>query len=170
MNTFLKFSIAGLTLAVGACRSSDKSGATTDSTTARGVTAGRAAGAGDTGGMQGMGNMKEMAGMESGAMMQQMQAQMRAMMGASADRQMDMLPMHRQMVANMLAQMNAEMRRMNVAGDPAWNATVDSVRQDLVRMRVMSPAELQRFMRAHQQRVMRLMAMHQRMMEGRGVQ
>ena len=170
MNVLLKFSIVGLTLAVAACRSSDKSRATADSTTVRGVTAGAAAGAGDMGGTQGMGNMKGMAGMESGAMMQQMQAQMRTMMGASADSQMDMLPMHRRMVANMLAQMDAEMRRMNMAGDSAWNATGDSVRQDLARMREMSPAELQRFMRAHQQRVMRLMEMHQRMMQRPGVQ
>ena len=45
-----------------------------------------------------------------------------------------MLPMHRQRVGNMISQMSAEMRQKNMPADTAWNATLDSVRQDLVAM------------------------------------
>jgi hypothetical protein len=38
------------------------------------------------------------------------------------------MALHRQMVANMISQMNREMRDMNAAGDAAWTATIDSVR------------------------------------------
>ncbi len=38
------------------------------------------------------------------------------------------------MAANMLAQFNREMSQMNMPDDPAWRATVDSLRQDLARM------------------------------------
>jgi hypothetical protein len=75
-----------------------------------------------------------------------------------------MLPAHRQMVASMLAQMNQQMRSMNMTGDPHWTALADSLHQDLVRMPEMSPVELEAFMPAHQARATRLMAMHRAMM------
>jgi hypothetical protein len=52
------------------------------------------------------------------------------------------------------------MKRMNMSGDPAWNATVDSLRQDLKHMPEMSGQELKRLMPAHHARLMRLMDMH----------
>jgi hypothetical protein len=97
--------------------------------------------------------------------MEQMQAHMRAMHGAGGDSLTAMLPTHRQMAANMIAQMNREMRDMNMTADAAWTATVDSLRQDLVRMPEMGPPELQSFMSAHQARLERLMQMHASMME-----
>ena len=111
-------------------------------------------------GMQGMG------GTQGGGMMQEMQAHMRAMQGAGGDSLKAMLPTHRQMAANMIAQMNREMRDMNMAADTGWTATVDSLRQDLVRMPEMDAAELQAFMPAHQARLERLMQMHSSMMQG----
>lgn len=112
----------------------------------------------------GMPGMEGMHGMQNGGTMQQMQAHMRTMHGASGDSLRSMLPMHRQMAANMIAEFNREMRGMNMSGDAAWNATVDSLRQDLTRMPEMAPAELQSFMPAHDARLTRLMEMHRAMM------
>jgi len=78
-----------------------------------------------------------------------------------------MIPTHRQMVANMLSTMNDEMRRMNMPANAQWTATVDSLRQDLIRMPEMSAAELVTIMPAHRARMMRLMQMH-RTMTGKG--
>jgi hypothetical protein len=74
-----------------------------------------------------------------------------------------MVPAHRQMTANMLAEMNAEMKKMNMSGDAGWNALADSVRQDLTHLPEMSARELTDFMPAHQARMTRLMQMHQAM-------
>jgi hypothetical protein len=123
--------------------------------------------AGDTTSMEGMPGMQG-GTMQGGTMMGQMTAQVTAhlemMEGVSGDSLRAMLPMHRQMVANMLGQMNTEMRQMNMAGDATWNALVDSLRQDLTRMPEMNAQRLEAFMAEHRERVMRLMAMHGRMM------
>ena len=137
-----------------------------------------AAGGQEMGDMKGMDGMKGMAGMRGGdsagssgmmggamsGMSGDMQTHMRSMMGASAGQLKAMLPMHRQMVANMLAQMNGEMRQMNMASDPAWTATADSLRQDLVRMPELGGAEVKAMMPGHEGRVTRLAAMHRAMM------
>lgn len=125
--------------------------------------------------MQGMEGMKGMAGADSGAMggmgnmmsmMGDMQKQMDAMMKASPEQIRTMLPMHRQMAANMLSQMNSEMRTMNMPANAAWTATVDSVRQDLVRLPEQSAQQLKEALPAHHARMMRLMQMHGGMMKG----
>ena len=121
--------------------------------------------------MQGMGGMKGMAGGDSSAMgsmsmMADMQKQMDAMMKASPEQMKAMLPMHRQMAANMLAQMNTQMRTMNMPANAAWTATIDSVRQDLVRLPEQSAQQLKDAMPAHHARMMRLMQMHGGMMRG----
>ncbi len=66
----------------------------------------------------------------------------------------------------MLAQMNREMREMDMAGDEAWTATVDSLRQDLTRMPEMSRDEMAATMPGHRARMNRLMEMHRSMMGG----
>lgn len=117
-----------------------------------------------TGGMQGMPGM---GGMQGDGMMQQMQhleARMETMMGVRPDSMMAMMPEHRQMAANMLAQMNRDMQQMNMPGDEAWTATVDSLRQDLSRMPEMSVREIQEWMPGHNARMTRLMEMHRSMM------
>lgn len=117
------------------------------------------------GGMEGMQGMEGMPGMQmGGGMMEQMQAHMQAMAGESGEQFKANLPQHRQMVANMIAQMNREMRDMNMASDQEWNSTIDAVREDLRRLPEMSVSELQTFMPEHRQRVMRLMEMHRGMM------
>ena len=114
-----------------------------------------------------------MAGMQHGAatgagqnqMASQMQAHMRMMPGAGGDSLKAMLPSHRQMAANMIAQFNQEMRGMNMTPDATWNAVVDSLRQDLRTMPEMGAAELERAMPAHHARLSRLMELHQGMMK-----
>ena len=118
---------------------------------------------GDTGAMGGMEGMGGMGG--AAGMMADMRSHMRLMDGAGADSMKSMLPMHRQMAANMLATMNREMMSMNMPGDATWNATVDSIRRDLAGMPDLSDAQLQAFMPAHQARMTRLMEQHQRMMK-----
>ncbi len=111
------------------------------------------------------GGMRGMQGMQmGGGMMEQMQAHMQAMEGESAEQFKANLPQHRQMVANMIAQMNREMRDMNMTADQEWNSTIGAVREDLKSLPEMSVSELQTFMPEHRQRVMRLMEMHRGMM------
>jgi hypothetical protein len=114
-------------------------------------------------GQPGMGGM-DMSGMQSAGMMQDMTSHMQMMQNVSADSMMTLMPAHRQMGENMLAQMDDEMRGMNMQPDAQWNATADSVRQDMMRMPDMSVAELQAFMPEHRARMMRLMEMHRSVM------
>lgn len=123
-----------------------------------GAMGGMAGMGGDSGGMAGMKGMGGMSGM-----MGDMQKQMDAMMKVSPEQMKAMMPAHRQMVANVLAEMTAEMRKMNMSGDAAWTATIDSVRQDLARMPELTGKEMSAAMPTHHARMMRLMAMHARM-------
>lgn len=117
------------------------------------------------GGMEGMQGMGGMAGMQmGGGMMEQMQAHMKAMEGKSGDATVQMMPQHRQMVANMIAQMNREMQDMNMTADQEWDSTIAAVREDLVRLPEMSAQELESFMPDHRQRILSLMEMHRSMM------
>lgn len=161
LRTFAHRSLVPLVaaLVLAAC-SGDKAGDAADADQA--VAAQDTAGA--MSGMEGMQDMPGMPGMGGSGMMAQMQAHMRMMDGAGADSIQSMLPAHRQMVANMIAQANKDMRDMNMPGDAAWTATVDSLRQDLTRMPEMSGAELHQFMPAHGARVRRLMESHRAMM------
>ena len=81
-----------------------------------------------------------------------------------ADSMQAMLPTHRQRVGNMLAQMSADMRSMNMPGDATWNALIDSIRADVIRMPELSGAELQASMPDHLGRVTRLLESHGAMM------
>ena len=112
---------------------------------------------------QGMNGM-DMSSMQSTGMMNEMMSNIQMMQDMTGDGMIAMMPAHRQMAANLLAQMNQEMRAMNMASDAQWDATVDSVRQDLTLMPVMSAAEMEAFMPAHHRRMMRLMEMHRAMM------
>ncbi|MCC7054774.1 MAG: hypothetical protein IT355_15990 [Gemmatimonadaceae bacterium] len=134
-------------------------------------TAGASA-ANDTGGMPAMRGMASMSG-QSGTMdssMAGMPVEMRthvmAITGATGEAMTVMLPKHRQLVANMIARMNGEMRDMQMASDAAWSATVDSLRADLIRLPEMSGPELKAMMPAHLARVTRLNVMHAGMMRG----
>jgi hypothetical protein len=142
---------------IAACTRGDTASGSADS-------AGTASAPGASQPMSGMEGMPGMGGMQGG-MMGRMQAHMAMMDGISGDSIRALLPTHRQMAANTLSTMNREMREMNMAGDAAWTATVDSLRQDLVTLPELSGSQLLSFMPAHNARMMRLMAMHQRMMK-----
>lgn len=114
---------------------------------------------GSTAGMHGM------SGMKTKGMMEELRTHMQAMHGAGGDSLKAMLPTHRQIAANLLAEMNREMSRMKMVEEPAWTAMADSVRQDLVRLPEMGAAELQSAMPAHEARLNRLMGMHQAMID-----
>ena len=88
-------------------------------------------------------------------MIEQVRADLRALDGASADSLRRALPAHRQLVANMIAEMNREMRDMRMQADAPWTATVDSLRQDLTRMPDLGGGELAAVMPAHRVRVER---------------
>lgn len=163
--------LAVVAVALGACTTKEAGVDTTGAAMRAG--SGDSATAGSMSGMpmQGMGGMKGMAGGDSSAMggmtmMADMQKEMNAMMKASPEQMKTMLPMHRQMAANMLSQMNTQMRTMNMPADVAWTATVDSVRQDLVRLPEQSARQLKDAVPAHHARMMRLMQMHDAMMKG----
>lgn len=161
----------GMLVALGACGKA-KDTATSRDSAAPSSTSMEAAGSlegptrrDSSRGMTGMRGMGGMQGMMHGAMMDSMQTQMRMMGGLSASQLKTMLPMHRQMAANMLSQMNAQMTKMNTPANAAWTATMDSVRQDLVHLPALSPPELKSAMLAHQARMTRLMQMHRDMMK-----
>ena len=138
-----------------------------ESSTAAGATSMPDGAAADTtmAGMAGMPGMAGMSGMGDGKM-SDMHPHMTMMEKASPDSIKAMLPEHRQMAANMLSQMSAEMRKMNMPADAAFKAIGDSLRQDLVRMPELPAAELARYFPAHHGRMMRYMKAHEQMMKG----
>lgn len=140
--------------ALSSCQRSDRD-ATAGATAAPADTA---ASMGDMPGMGGTG------GIMGAAMADSMHAHMQHMETMTGDQMKAMLPEHRQMAANMLSRMTSEMRSMNMSGDAAWNATADSLRQDLARMPDMSAQQLKSMMAGHHGRIMRLLGMHGSMM------
>jgi hypothetical protein len=106
-----------------------------------------------------------MEGMMSMGMMDTMAAHMRMMDTASGATIEAMIPMHRQMAADMLTRMRDERRNMNMPAEPHWDALADSARRDLERMAGMSAAERTAMMAAHRDRMTRLMQMHRDMMQ-----
>jgi len=97
-------------------------------------------------------------------MMQQTRTHMQRMSGVPADSLMAVMPMHRQVMGQMLEGMDPGTMGMGARSDSVWNATMDSVRNDVTRMEGMSAAELREFMPAHRARVERLMSMHDSVM------
>lgn len=116
----------------------------------------------ESGGM--MPGMDNMQGMGRGGSMDQMEAHLRMMDGADADSIQALMPTHRQMVTNAIAEIRTAMRGAGAGSDAASSATSDTLRQDLSRMSAMSASGLQQFMPAHRARVRRLMESHRAMM------
>ena len=98
-----------------------------------------------------------------------MTAYMHEMDGMRTDSLPDRMPMHRERVDSMLVQMNRDMSARNMPADPRWDATVDSIRSDIMRMPGMAATELQTFMSEHHDRVMRIMETHRTMTSGAGI-
>lgn len=112
----------------------------------------------DSGGM-GMGNMQRM------TMMSGMRAHMDSMMQMSPQQMQAMMAMHQQMMSRMMDGMGADMRNMKMSGTPEWSALTDSVKQDLADLPSLKGQQLSARMRAHTDRVKRLIAMHEKTMK-----
>ena len=108
----------------------------------------------DSGGM-GMGGMNMMSGMR---------AHMDSMMRMSPQQMQAMMPKHEQMMSGMMDGMGSDMRGMNMSGSAEWSALSDSVKNDLADLPNLKGQQLSARMRAHAERVKRLIAMHQKMM------
>jgi hypothetical protein len=152
--------IVGIAL-VNACQPTDaarKSGETTTSSSGTSSTPVMSDGH--------MGGMHMNMDMMSAGMMDSMQTHLRSMQTMNASQMQAALPLHRQMVANLLSQMNHEMQQMHMAADAQWTLLTDSLREDLVHMPEMTATQLRAAMPAHAARVMRLIGMHRAMMGG----
>jgi hypothetical protein len=150
MLTLRAMSVAVLVLAVSACRQGGEGDASRDT------------------GMAGMEGMRGAVASGSTQLMADVEAHTGMMRNATADSMKALLPMHRPMVANMIAQLDREMRDMNMTADAAWNATLDSLRQDLRVVPDLSAQALHELMPAHSSRVRRVIDMHRSMMAKMG--
>jgi hypothetical protein len=97
-------------------------------------------------------------------MMSGMRAHMDSMMRLASDRMQAMMATHDRMMTQMMDRMGSNMRGMNMAGDRAWSGLTDSVRQDLAALPQLEGKPLADRMRAHADRVNRLLIMHEGMM------
>jgi hypothetical protein len=139
-------------LAVAGCKGSgDRAARPADSA----ATAGHA----DSGAHPGM----PMPGMER---MSGMQAHMDSMARQSPQQMQEMMARHQELMSQMMDRMGADMRGMNMPGSPEWTALTDSVKQDLAELPGLSGQRLSTRMRAHADRVRRLIASHEQMMKG----
>ena len=114
----------------------------------------------DSGGMRGM------SGMGNSGMMPVMQAHTDSMMRMNPTQMSGMMAAHERMMSQMMDQMGGQMRQMKMSETPEWSALTDSVRQDLAELPELKGQALSSRMRAHADRVQRLMKAHEQMMKG----
>ncbi len=118
-------------------------------------------------GMSGMSmdssRMQGMSGMSG--MMPVMQGHMDSLMGMKPEQMSAAMAGHERMMSQMMDQMGGEMRQIKMSEAPKWSALRDSVRQDLAKLPSLKGQALSTRMRAHTDRVRRLMASHQQMMK-----
>jgi hypothetical protein len=77
-----------------------------------------------------------------------------------------MMAAHDQMISQMMDRMGSDMRNMKMSGDAKWNALMDSVKADLAELPGLQGKELSARLKAHADRVERLLAMHEGMLKG----
>lgn len=122
------------------------------------------------GGMGNMGNPQmgdghgSMANMPSMTMMPAMRRHMNSMASLPEDQMQAMMATHQERTSAMLDAMGADMRGMNMAADPAWEALTDSVKRDLADLEGQSGKAAADRMRGHHARMSRLMDAHEKMM------
>jgi len=153
--------VSAATLAACGKSKNDASATASDSVSA--AAAGSLEGSRHKDAMMDSGSMPGMGAMMGSRMMDSMQTHMRAMEGLSPARIKAMIPMHRQMVANMLSSFDDSMRQMNMPTDAAWIALRDSILQDVTHMPDLSPSQLRTLIPQHHERLNRLMKMHKNM-------
>ena len=111
------------------------------------------------------GQMRRMSDMESSGMMSMMPAHMDSMMQMKPEQMSGMMATHERMMSQMMDQMGGDMRQMKMSEAPEWSALTDSVKQDLAELPSLKGQALSARMRAHADRVRRLMAAHEQMMK-----
>lgn len=99
-------------------------------------------------------------------MMDATEAQMRVLDTASAATMQARMPRYGRMADSLISRMSEEVQRMNVATDAIWPATVDSARQDLIRIRALNGSDMKATMPDHLKRMRWLIGM-QRTMTGK---
>ena len=123
----------------------------------------------DSGQMRGMamdsGHMNGMSRMGKSTMMPMMQAHMDSMMRMSPEQMSTMMTGHERKMSQMMDQMGGEMRQMKMKERPEWSALTDSVKQDLAELPSLKGQALSARMRAHSNRVRRLITSHEQMMK-----
>jgi hypothetical protein len=112
------------------------------------------------------GGMPGMPGMGNTGMMPIMQAHTDSMMRMSPKQMSGMMASHERMMSQMMDRMGSEMRQMKMSETPEWSALTDSVKQDLAELPSLSGQQLSNRMRAHADRVRRLISAHEQMMKG----
>jgi hypothetical protein len=88
------------------------------------------------------------------------------MMRMSPKQMSGMMASHERMMSQMMDRMGSEMRQMKMSETPEWSALTDSVKQDLAELPSLSGQQLSNRMRAHADRVRRLISAHEQMMKG----
>jgi hypothetical protein len=115
-------------------------------------------------GMSNMGSMQMDGGHDGMAMMPAMRRHMDSMAAVPPERIQGMMATHQERASAMLDAMGADMRRMNMVTDPAWEALTDSVKRDLADLPGLSGKAASDRMREHRGRMIRLMNAHEKMM------
>jgi len=77
-----------------------------------------------------------------------------------------MMSRHVEMVSDMLATMERDRRQMGLGGDSAWTALTDSVRRDLRQLPGFTGPGRRERMRAHMERMQRLLDLYQGLRPG----
>ena len=121
--------------------------------------------------MPSMGNMPGMTGMQgmgmrSDSLMPTMRAHLDSLAAISPQFAAGMLSMHEAMASRMLDAMGADMAAMGMRPDPAWTALTDSIKRDLADLPAVSGRALDARLKAHIDRMRRLIALHEGMMHG----
>lgn len=70
------------------------------------------------------------------------------------------------MMSEMMGRMGCEMRQMQMAVTGEWTALTDPIRNGLAELPSLIGQKLQTKIRAHDERVRRLLAAHEQMMKG----
>jgi hypothetical protein len=117
----------------------------------------------DSGGMP-MGGMP-MGGMLGTGLMTAMRSQMDSIAGMSPAQMQARMAAHGALASRMMDAMGADIRRSHMTPGAGWSALSDSVRQDLAELPALSGAALGTRMRAHLDRMRRLMGQHESMMK-----
>jgi hypothetical protein len=119
--------------------------------------------------MPGMGNMtgsSGIQGMQTDSLVPMMRAHLDSLAALAPRFGAGMLSMHEATASRMLDAMAADMTAMGMKPDPAWTALTDSIKRDLADVPALSGRALDARLKAHIDRMRRLMAMHEGMMRG----